>query len=171
MGLLGLSAALLQAEKSLPLSMCKTLTYLLEIYKNVPRKRFKLPFPVPRSRNTAAPTSGMESWLFFVGFYVIYFIDFFFFSFYLKGNSFFGIENSSHSVNYNPWQGEAASYFSRLEPEQRGVCVVRDPEEGCVTRERLGASLLCNKQEHTESQAAARERPTLAVRTLCSWEV
>lgn len=81
MGLLGLSAALLQAEKSLPLSMCKTLTYLLEIYKNVPRKRFKLPFPVPRSRNTAAPTSGMESWLFFVGFYVIYFIDFFFFHF------------------------------------------------------------------------------------------
>lgn len=38
---------LLQAEKSLPLYMCKTLTYLVEIYKKkVPHKSSELPFPV-----------------------------------------------------------------------------------------------------------------------------
>lgn len=45
------------------------------------------------------------------------------------------------------------------------MCVVRDPEERCVTlQEALGVSSaasfwapLCNNQEHTDSQAAGRE--------------
>lgn len=41
------------------------------------------------------------------------------------------------------------------------MCVVRDPEERCVTlQEALGLSSVtsfCNKQGHTDSQAAGRE--------------
>lgn len=114
-------------QRSCPLCMCNALTYLFESYKNVPRKSLELPFPVLRNCNAAAPTSGMESWLFFVGFY---FIDWFLFDF--KGNSFFGIENSSHSVNYNLWPGVAASYFSCLEPKRCGVCVLQGTQKRAV---------------------------------------
>lgn len=114
-------------QRSCSLCMCNALTYLFESYKNVPRKSLELPFPVLRSCNAAAPTSGMESWLSFVGFYLIYW-----FLFDLKGNSFFGIENSSHSVNYNPWLGVAASYFSCLEPKWCGVYVLQGTQKRAV---------------------------------------
>lgn len=114
-------------QRSCSLCMCNALTYLFESYKNVPRKSLELPFPVLRSCSAAAPTSGMESWLSFVGFYLIYW-----FLFDLKGNSFFGIENSSHSVNYNPWLGVAASYFSCLEPKWCGVCVLQGTQKRAV---------------------------------------
>lgn len=149
-------------QRSCPPCMCNALTYLFESYKNVPRKSLELPFPVLRNCSAAAPTSGMESWLFFVGFY---FIDWFLFDF--KGNSFFGIENSSHSVNYNLWPGVAASYFSCLEPKRCGVCACcKGPRRGlCYPRAILGCllwllaglALCCKEKQCSDKQAAAWE--------------
>lgn len=58
------------------------------------------------------------------------------------------------------------------------MCVVRDPEEGCVTLQQdSGLSSVASGrapplQAHTDdSQAAARERVTVTVNTSRTWEV
>lgn len=57
------------------------------------------------------------------------------------------------------------------------MCVVRDPEEGCVTLQKdSGLSSVASVwtsplQEHADSQAAARECATVTINTSCSREV